>query len=89
MSDGEWIILGVLGPFDVVLFILLWRYRKAVETMISTGINRWLIARHKPEDIGTLEPWCLACREAWPCAEWEKLHAEWDGIQQAKQEAER
>lgn len=84
MSIPEMVVLLVLGPLDVALLAALWRYRDKFDRMVSTGANRWLLARHKPENLGEPgEPtlWCFACRKKWPCAEWEKLHQEIQGVE--------
>lgn len=70
MSTGEWIILGVLGPIDLVFFAFVWRFRKDIEKVIVTGLNRWLADRHTPHNVGEGVMYCLACRTAWPCNEW-------------------
>jgi hypothetical protein len=76
VSTAELIIIGVLGPIDIAFLVLVWRQRGAIDKMLTTAVNRWLVARHKPEDIGEPgrpKPMCFTCRDPWPCAEWTKL----------------
>ena len=79
MSTSDVIAVLVSLPFYVVIGAALWRYRKVIDRAISTGANRWLVARHRPENIGEQsdpELWCFTCRKQWPCTEWTKLHEE-------------
>ena len=84
MSTAELIIIGTLGPIDLAFFAVLWRHRRAIDKVVSTAVNRWLVARHKPQDIGEAELWCFTCRKSWPCAEWAKLMDERQESAEAK-----
>lgn len=83
VSAGEWMALGfMLSLYGVVAF-LLWRNpdtRAAFGVRaLDARLRKWLITRHRPENIGeptAPELWCFACRKPWPCAELERLVAE-------------
>lgn len=40
-----------------------------VEAAIVARLDRVYLAWHRPEPISLGEPWCLRCKEPWPCAE--------------------
>jgi hypothetical protein len=83
MSVIEMVALGIMGPIDAVGLLIAWRHRASIDRVISTAVNRWLVARHRPENIGMPdepEPWCLTCRKSWPCDDWVKLMDERETI---------
>jgi len=40
------------------------------EAAIVAWCDRLVVAAHRPVDVGldTARPWCLRCKEPWPCA---------------------